>query len=227
MKLILFDIDGTLIWPDGAGREAMRRALIEVFGVTGPVDSLPMAGKTDWQIITELLTAAGVNHSTIEARLPSCFRVIARHMTQTTQERQIRVCPGIPALLARIYAHPETTLGLLTGNLATTAAIKLRAAHLDPALFCVGAYGNDRSNRSQLPAVAITRAHALTGYRFSGKNVAIVGDTPADVTCGRHLGVNAIGVATGRHPPESLRAAGADYVFSDLTDTEAVLQALF
>lgn len=226
MRLILFDIDGTLIWPDGAGRAAMSHALTEVFGVAGPADSLPMAGKTDWQIITELLMAAGLGQSSIDAGLPRCFQAIARHTAQTTRERQIRACPGVRPLLARLYAHPGAVLGLLTGNLATTAPIKLRAANVDPALFCVGAYGNDVPTRSQLPAVAVARAQALTTHTFSGKDVIIIGDTPADVTCGQHLGVTAIGVATGHYTPEALGTAGADYVFPDLADTDTVLQAI-
>jgi len=226
MKLILFDIDGTLIWPDGAGRAAMNRALDEVFGVAGPADTLPMAGKTDWQIINELLIAAGISQSSVDARLTECFEAIARHMAQTTRERQIRVCPGIPALLRWLSVHTDAILGLLTGNLATTAPIKLRAANLDPTLFCVGAYGNDGRNRSELPAVAINRAQALTGHTCSGKDVVIIGDTPADITCGRHLGVTAVGVATGQYPLESLIAAGADYVFRDLTNTHEVIQAI-
>jgi phosphoglycolate phosphatase len=227
MKLILFDIDGTLIWPDGAGRAAISRALTEVFGTAGPVDSLAMGGKTDLQIITELLTAAGLNQSVIEAGLPACFQAVAHHIAHTTRERQMRVCPGVPALLARLSAHPEAILGLLTGNLATTAPIKLRAAGLNPAIFCVGAYGSDRLERSQLPAVAVARAQTLTGYTFQGKNVVVFGDTPADVTCGQHLGVAAIGVATGSYPLEVLSAAGADYAFPDLTDTDAVIRAIF
>ncbi len=226
MKLILFDIDGTLIWPDGSGRIAMDRALTEVFSISGPADSLPMAGKTDWQIVTELLGAVGLHQGSIQARLPECFQAIARHTAQTTRERQVRVCPGVPVLLARLSTHPQVVLGLLTGNLASTAPIKLRAGNLDPTLFCVGAYGNDGRNRSQLPAVAITRAQALTGHTFLGKDVVIVGDTPADVTCGKHLGVTAIGVATGHYSLQSLSAVGADYVFPDLADTRAVIQAI-
>jgi phosphoglycolate phosphatase len=226
MKLILFDIDGTLIWPDGAGRAAMERALTEIFGLAGPTTSLPMAGKTDRQIITELLIGAGLDQATIQARLPECFQAITRHMAQTTRQRQIRVCPGVPALLAQLSEQPEAVLGLLTGNLATSAPIKLRAANLDPTIFCVGAYGNDAADRSQLPAVAINRAQALTGYVFEGKNVVIIGDTPADVTCGQHLDVTAVGVATGSYPLEALRAAGADYVFPDLTGTDQIMQAI-
>jgi len=227
MKLILFDIDGTLLWPDGAGRAAMARALTEVFGTAGPVDSLPMAGKTDSQIVTELLTAAGLPPEVIQARLAEGFRAMARHLRQTARERQVRVCPGVPKLLAQLSAHPDVLLGLLTGNLAATAPIKLRAAGLDPALFRVGAYGSDSADRSRLPAVAMARAQALTGHTFRGQEVVIIGDTPADVTCGQGLGVKAIGVATGRYPAEVLRAAGADHVFPDLTDTQAVLRAIW
>jgi len=234
MKLILFDIDGTLIWPDGAGRMAMNRALIEVFGTAGPADSLSMAGKTDWQIMTETLTAAGLDPSDIEAGRLACFQAIARHMAQVVRERQVRVCPGVPDLLERLSPRPDAILGLLTGNLATTAPVKLRAAGLDPALFHVGAYGSDHLDRSQLPAIAITRAQALIDdgahrpvHALRGQDVIIIGDTPADVTCGRHLGVAAIGVATGPYPLEDLSAAGADHVFPDLTDTDAAMRAIW
>jgi phosphoglycolate phosphatase-like HAD superfamily hydrolase len=204
----------------------MNRALFEVFGTSGPATSLPMAGKTDWQIITELLLAAGFDQRDIEAKRTACFQAITRHMAQTTRERQPRVCPGVPELLERLATHPKATLGLLTGNLATTAPIKLRSANINPALFRVGAYGSDATNRSQLVAVAIARAQALTGRTFLGKNVVIVGDTPADVTCGKHLGVTAIGVATGPYSLETLSTAGADHVFPDLTDTATVTQAI-
>jgi phosphoglycolate phosphatase-like HAD superfamily hydrolase len=148
-------------------------------------------------------------------------------MAHTARERRVRVCPGIPPLLARLSAHPDAVLGLLTGNLATTAPIKLRAANLNPNFFCIGAYGNDGLNRSQLPALAIARAQALTSRTFLSKDVIIIGDTPADVRCGQHLGVTAIGVATGHHSKESLSAAGAAYVFPDLADTEMVIQTIF
>jgi phosphoglycolate phosphatase len=226
MKLILFDIDGTLIWPDGAGRAAMQRALVDVFGTAGPTDSLPMAGKTDWQIITELLTVARIEPTSIEAHLPQCYQAIARHMLDTTREREVRTCPGVPALLDHLSTRCDLVLGLLTGNLHVTAPIKLRAANLDPAFFLVGAYGNDGRDRVQLPAVAIARAEALTGLEVRGENVFIVGDTPADVTCGQHLGVTAIGVATGHYSLEALKAAGAKRVFPDLTNLDAVMHTI-
>jgi phosphoglycolate phosphatase len=227
MKLILFDIDGTLIWPDGAGRAAMQRALVDVFGVAGPTDSLPMAGKTDRQIINELLTSASLEPTSFEAHLPQCYQAIARHMLDTTRERQVRTCPGVPALLDRLSTQCDLILGLLTGNLHITAPIKLRAADLDPAFFLVGAYGNDGRERVQLPAVAIARAEALTGFQVRGEDVFIVGDTPADVTCGHHLGVTAIGVATGHYSLEALKAAGARHVFPDLSDLDAVMGTMF
>jgi phosphoglycolate phosphatase len=226
MKLILFDIDGTLIWPDGAGRAAMQRALADVFGTAGPTDSLPMAGKTDWQIITELLTAAGIEPASIEAHLPQCYQAIARHMLDTARERQIRACPGVPALLDRLTADRDLMLGLLTGNLHVTAPIKLRAARLDPAFFLVGAYGSDGRIRAELPAVAIARAEALTGGEVRGQEVVIVGDTPADITCGQHLGVTAVGVATGQYSVEALKAVGAKHVFADLANLDAVVSTL-
>src|SRR5438093_501544 len=109
-------------------------------------------------------------------------------------------------------------VGLLTGNIAPGAAMKLRSAGLDPARFRVGAYGSDSARRADLPPVAAARAAALTGTRFSGSDVVIVGDTPDDVACSRPFAARAIAVATGSYDVAALRAAGADYVFPSLAD---------
>ena len=118
-------------------------------------------------------------------------------------------------------------VGLLTGNLNTTAPVKLRAAGFDPALFHVGAYGSDAPSRDGLPAFAVERARAFAGVNFEGKRVVIVGDTVADVTCGLGIGARHIGVLTGPHTRERLEEHNPDYIFSDLSDTEAVLSAIF
>jgi phosphoglycolate phosphatase len=117
-------------------------------------------------------------------------------------------------------------VGLLTGNLAAGASLKLRAAGLDPARFAVGAYGSDSPRRSDLPAVAAERARALTGRTFTGAAVVIVGDTPHDVACGASIGARSVGVASGSYDVAALRAAGATHVFATLADTAAVLEAI-
>src|SRR5947199_10367438 len=145
--------------------------------------------------------------------------------------------PGTRQLLAGLEPHEaqqRALVGLLTGNIAPGAALKLRSAGLDPARFRVGAYGSDSHRRADLPAVAARRAAALTGDGggggggggFVGKDVVIVGDTPEDVAGGRPIGPGAGAVATGFYDVPTLRAAGADRVFETLADTAAVLDAL-
>ena len=137
---------------------------------------------------------------------------------------------GVADLLAALEPHEtgaRALVGLLTGNLAPGAALKLRSAGLAPARFRVGAYGSDSPRRSDLPAVAATRAAALTGRAFAGADVVIVGDTPDDVTCGRPIGARSVAVATGSFDAGALRAAGAAHVFDTLADTAAVLDAIF
>jgi len=118
-------------------------------------------------------------------------------------------------------------VGLLTGNVAPGAALKLRSAGLDPARFRVGAYGSDSARRADLPAVAAQRAAALTSRRFAGADVVVIGDTPDDVACGRPIGARSVAVATGSYDVAALRAAGAAHVFATLADTAAVLDAIF
>ncbi len=137
----------------------------------------------------------------------------------------VEVLPGVEELVRALAADERVTLGLLTGNVAAGARIKLEPTGLWP-LFEVAAFGSDSGFRPDLPAVAVARAEALTGRCFTGKEVAVVGDTPADVECGASLGVKAIAVATGRHGVEELAAHHPDHVFGDCSDWRAVQAAI-
>src|SRR6266496_3317494 len=153
------------------------------------------------------------------------LRMKLERPTQTT-----RLMVGIADLLVALEPHEadrRALVGLLTGNVAPGAALKLRSAGLDPARFRVGAYGSDSARRAELPAVAAARAAALTGASFAGTDVIIVGDTPDDVACGRAIGARSVAVATGSYDVAALRATGAAYVFATLSDTAAVLDAIF
>jgi phosphoglycolate phosphatase-like HAD superfamily hydrolase len=142
-------------------------------------------------------------------------------------ERNIRVLPGVRSLLTALDRRVDAVLGLLTGNLAAGAALKLRRAGIDSAMFPVGAFGSDAVNRSALPSIAVARAAKVMGGAPTGHDVVIIGDTPADVTCGKSIGARAIGVGTGFHSTEDLRAAGAFAVFEDFGETEQVISAIF
>jgi len=226
-RLVLFDIDGTLLWTDGAGRRAIHRALMEIFGETGPGDHR-FDGKTDPQIVRELMHVVGHEDEHIDARMEELFAryvVCLREELRDPQHRALPL-PGVPALLGALAARTDVTLGLLTGNLVEGARAKLEAVGIDPEIFVIGAFGSDHESRPQLPAIAQRRARDVLGIDVPGENVVVIGDTPADMECGRDIGARAIGVATGRYTTEELAAHGAAAVFTDLTDTTAVIHAM-
>jgi phosphoglycolate phosphatase len=231
MKLVLFDIDGTLLWTDGAGRRAIGRALLDEIGTTGPIERYRFDGKTDPQIVRELLSLAG--HPAAEAveRVAAVCRryleVLEEELARPTQ--RTRVLAGVRELLGALEEHEaqgRALVGLLTGNLEGGAALKLKSAGLDPRRFVVGAYGSDAAHRPALPAIAARRAAERTGQEIPGRDVVIIGDTPDDVACGEPIGARAVAVATGFYDVATLRAAGAARVFADLRDTATVLDAI-
>lgn len=226
MRLILFDVDGTLIRSQGAGREALACALNEVFGTAGPVDTYHMSGKLDSRIIMDLMTAAGIAAHEVEAGLPAVYEVMARNCPAIFAEKGIVPCPGVLSLLAELNQQDGVLLGLLTGNIDQTAPLKLAAAGIDPDQFKIGAYGSDAMDRNHLPAVAMARAGELTGCKFSGKNTIIIGDTPADILCARAGGATAVAVASGWHSATTLAQYQPDYLLDNLCDTTAVLALL-
>lgn len=227
-RLILFDIDGTLLSTEGAARRGFHRALLDVYDTAGPIAEHRFDGKTDPQIARELLRLAGLSDAAIDRGLPDLWKAYLRELAAELARPgyRTRVYPGVAALLNELEARPDTMLlGLLTGNIEAGAALKLTSAGL-AGRFRLGAYGSDGERRDALPALAVERARALVDHAYRGDEVVVIGDTPSDVTCGRSVGVRAVGVATGRYTTEELAAAGADVVFPDLSDTAAVLAAL-
>lgn len=228
MRLVLFDIDGTILSTHGAAKRAFHRALLETYGTAGPIAALPFDGKTDRQIARELLGAAGLDDGTINRSFDALWRVYLKALAGELAQPQTRtiVHAGVAELLERLSAlQQEYLVGLLTGNIERGASMKLSAVGLEHH-FRLGAYGSDSEHRVELPAVAVRRAREISGREFRGHDIVIIGDTPSDVTCGAELGARAIGVATGRHASDELAAAGAWAVLPDLSDTERVLRLL-
>ena len=226
MRLVCFDIDGTLIHTSGAGRRAIHRALIEVLGTAGPIDTFRFDGRTDGEIVIRLAEAAGLAPD--EALIG---QVIARYVDHLQGElasptHATRVFPGVREVLDALEPRDDVVIGLLTGNVVDGAHLKLRSAGLDPARFRVGAFGTDSHVRAELPAVAQQRAAALLGRELAGVDVVIIGDTPADVQCGRGIGARGIGVGTAAYTVDELMSAGAHVAFADLSDTDAVVEAI-
>ena len=227
MRVVLFDIDGTILWTDGAGRRAVQRALEDVFGAPVPAGH-EFDGKTDPQIVRELMQLAGVTHVDIDDRIEHALEryVELLHTELGALDKRDKVLPGIRPLLDTLEARDDVLLGLLTGNVLPGAVAKLTAVGIDAARFKVGAFGSDHAHRPELPAIARERAEALLGHQIAGSDVVVIGDTPADMGCGRGIGARAIGVATGRYSVNDLRACGAAAVFEDLSDTNAVVRAI-
>jgi phosphoglycolate phosphatase-like HAD superfamily hydrolase len=227
-KLILFDIDGTLLHTRGAGRRAIHAALLAEFGAVAK-GGVRFDGKTDPQIVRELLEEAEHPHAEDDDRIAAvCRRYVDLLRDElAAPETRLTIYPGVLPLLDLLEARGDALLGLLTGNVVEGARLKLRAAGIAPERFRVGAFGSDHADRSCLPAIAAERAVPLLTRVPRGHEIVIVGDTPSDMTCGRAVGARAIGVATGSFSVRDLTAAGAYAAFPDLGEPEQVVRAIY
>ena len=227
MRLILFDIDGTILLTAGAGRRAILAALAEEVSYTEAFEQVRFDGKTDPQIVVELLAVAGDPDPREPARVAAVCRRYVAHLAAELERptTRTRVMPGVAPLLDRLERE-RVVVGLLTGNVVEGAALKLRSGGIDPGRFRVGAYGSDAAHRPALPAIAARRAEPFFGRVPSGHDVVIIGDTPADIHCGQGISARAIGVATGGYSLADLEGCGPYAVFEDLSDTDRVLETI-
>ena len=230
-RLVLFDVDCTLIDGHGAGKRAVLRALREVYGAEGDLGDYTFHGRTDPGIVRDLAALwTATEHrdgdgAAIEEQLETCLARYVELLREELADGSVEVLPGVRQLVTALAADRRAVLGLLTGNVEAGARLKLASTGLLP-LFKVAAYGSDSRARPELPAVAVRRAEALTSRRFTGKAIVIIGDTPADITCGAHLGVKAIAVATGRYSVRELAAYAPDLIYEDLSDWRLVYEAI-
>jgi phosphoglycolate phosphatase len=226
-RVVLFDIDGTLLNTDGAGRRAMEHAMFSVFGVRG-VDGYRYDGKTDRQIVREQLLQLGHAPTTIDDGMDT---VLTRYLERLGDELE-RSAPahvvhrGVKPLLASLQSDARVVVGLLTGNVEAGAMAKLEATGIGTSFFRIGAFGSDHEIRAELPEIARQRASAHVGATVDGRDLVIIGDTPADMTCGRGVGARAIGVTTGRFTRDALAEYTPAAVFDALDDVDAVTAAI-
>jgi phosphoglycolate phosphatase len=228
-KLVLFDIDGTLLHTHGAGRRAIHEAILREVGARVPEGRVRFDGKTDPQIVREMMEAAEHPATLDEVRVAAiCRRYVACLSGELDGGGVVTtVYPGVLALLDLLEQRGDALVGLLTGNIEEGARLKLRSAGLQPERFRVGAYGSDHADRRQLAVIAAQRAAQLMGRVPHDADIVIIGDTPADVTCGLGVGARALGVATGSYTVDALQAAGAFAVFADLSAPAMVLEAIY
>jgi phosphoglycolate phosphatase-like HAD superfamily hydrolase len=224
-RLLLFDIDGTLLSSGKGGLEAFVAAMTEVFGTAGDVAGYRFEGKLDPLIVTELMRGAGIDGEVIERlRGEAIERYLARlqvHLSRTAPTLK----PGARELVEEVASSPRAVTALLTGNVRRGAEIKLGAAGLWHH-FRFGAWGDDGARRVDLGPVALGRAAAVTGRTFAGTECVVIGDSRADVECGKAIGARVVAVATGRTTVEELREAGADEVLPDFSDLGRALEAI-
>jgi phosphoglycolate phosphatase len=214
-RLVLFDIDGTLVNAAGAGQRAMTAAGRDVLGPSFSMEGVRFAGNLDRLIFEDACRRSGLEPT--GAHRDEFRRRYVDHLEAHLAEAEaFRTLPGARAAFERVHARAETTLGLLTGNYADAARLKLRRGELDFDAVEVGAYGDEAADRDALVPLARERYQALRGEPLDFADVLIVGDTPADVQCALAHGCALIAVTTGRYDADALHAAGARRVLDSL-----------
>jgi len=227
-RLLLFDIDGTLVSVEReASRQLLRDVVQETMNIRLPQDFVfSLGGKTDFQIMNELAELFAVPQTLVEQRRELIKERLTAHTERLSSVERIERLHGVEELLAALSKREDATLGVLTGNIKTTAYLKLRPYNLD-ALFPFGAFGCDHVHRTMLPPIAINRANEhLATEAFTPENTVIIGDTLNDIACARAHGIRVVAVATGAVSYERLAEAEPDALVRDFADTAHIIDLL-
>ncbi len=222
--LLLFDIDGTLI-RGGPAKEAFHEGLMAAYGTVGDIDGVAFSGKTDRQIARELLRGAGLTDAAIDAGLSTLIETYLSGLEARLTQEPVTVLPGVLDLIDHLAGRPDVALGLVTGNVEGGARLKLGADGLDTH-FVIGGYGSDSEHRNDLPGIALERARETWDVDFATENIVVIGDTPADVECGKAHGLKTMAVATGSFSLEVLYETGADHTVPDFSAVDQIVARL-
>ncbi len=225
MKLLLFDVDLTLINSGGAGRRAMTRAFEELFHKKNGFARVHLAGRTDTLILKDALQRCDLPwNPTVEQNFRQLyFKYLKEEMQVPNPDKKLM--PGIPELLKIIRARKDLELGLLTGNWREGAMIKLGYFDLVQ-YFSVGAFGDDSEHRNELPEIVVRRFTQKYRQSIKAEDVYIIGDTPLDIDCARSFGARSVAVATGLYSFEQLQKAQPDLIFNNLSDPQKFLSLI-
>ena len=224
VRLILFDIDGTLLACGPQVRPIFASALVDVFGTTGDLDGFDFSGKTDPSIVLELMTGAGLTEKAIWEGLPRMREIYCRRLERGLSVDGMRLLPGVRELLDTLAGGEGATLGILTGNWHDGAQTKLSRYELGT-YFDFGAFGDDGVARKDLVPVALDRARRATGRAFHAQETLVVGDSVRDVDCALANDAQILAVATGFTSVERLAGAGARWVARDLVEARREILA--
>lgn len=219
MKILLWDIDGTLILSKGAGQEALYQALKEEFGCTKDI-TVPIHGRTDCGIMAELFALHGIEHTA--AQLAKFQRRYLTLLRQKMDERNGEVLPAVMDLIPRLAREKKVSNGLLTGNIREGAEIKLSRYGLMH-YFPFGGYGDLHPDRSDVAREAHQAANHFHGREIEPDDIWVIGDTAGDVRCARAIGANVVGVLTGAGVQDELIASKPDILLKDLTEADSWL----
>jgi phosphoglycolate phosphatase-like HAD superfamily hydrolase len=226
MRLILFDIDGTLLREGLAPKLAFARALRETYGTAGPLGSFKFAGMTDPECVVEIMRLAGLPEDAIRERVDDCLRRYVEHLAVEMRNHDgAKLFPGVRELLEQLSGRDDVLVGLLTGNISRGAQLKLSRFSLGP-YFRFGAFGDDHHDRCELARIALTKAESLLGRPIGGEETTVVGDTPRDVWCARAIGARAVIVATGQVSRDDILASEPDALLPSFADCTAAVSAL-
>ena len=223
-RVAFFDIDGTLM-TGGPAKNAFCGAMIDTFGTVGNVEEVSFGGKTDPQIARELLVGIDYSVDLIEERFPSLWHSYTERLADELTQCPMQVLPGVHELLNILKRMDDIGVGVLTGNIARGAQLKLDSAGLTEH-FVLGSYGSDHEEREHLSRIALQRARDMWNPALCPENTVVIGDTPRDVDCGLAIGARTLAVATGSFSSSQLAKAGANRVVIDLTDTDEIVSYL-
>ncbi len=219
---VFFDIDGTLLHVDGAGRRAFSRAIETVFGWQDTIEYIQFAGATDLDVLHRIAKVQG--GTLTESGIRKFFDQLPAELANTAHEGDATLFSGVRELIERLAAHPDAHLGLITGNEERCARIKLSLFGLDPH-FAFGAYGHEHGDRIEIARLADQRLLELLPPDTRPRRY-LLGDTPSDIAAARAIDATAIGVATGVFGRQALLEAGADLVLDTLANTGEILAFL-
>lgn len=222
-RLLLWDIDATLITSGGGGDNALKRAVEERFGTKDDLREIEIAGRTDRHIARSILRKHGVEPN--DEAVSALLDIYLRHLRELLPQLNGRVLPGVKEILERLKAKPDRVLGLLTGNLERGAKLKLERYGLWD-YFEFGAFADDHHDRNELGAFARRRAAEKHGHEFEVARIDVIGDTGHDIACGKAFGARTIAVATGSWTRDQLAQQAPDFLFDDLSQVDEVMHAL-
>lgn len=222
VRLVLFDVDGTLVHTGRAGIKAFAKVFATEFGIVDGVERLNFAGRTDVSLVREFLGFHNIQPT--PATLELFFDRYVFWLDHILSQSKTEMCPGVRESIRDLKALPQPPLrGLLTGNIRLGAEIKLRHFRLWDE-FETGAFADDNEDRNQIAAIAMQRGSRILGRKLRGDEVLVVGDTPLDITCARSIGAKVLAVATASYSLEELSSHKPDLIARDLTEI-SVLEA--